>query len=387
VRRVIRKSLPGLLLADILHVDVAKKRSSRVKVTRSPENPVIEPKDVKPSREGFEVVGVFNAGVARLEDEVILLLRVAEKPIVSKPGIAAAAVYDLTKRDIIIREFPKDDPDSDFSDPRLIIRPGETYLTSFSHLRLAQSSNGIDFEISAEPTVFPANEHETFGIEDARIARIEDVYYIDYVAVSPNGVTTCLASTKDFESFQRHGVIFPPENKDVVLFPERIRGLRRAQSSRSYFCLHRPSSPLFAKNDIWIAQSPDLLSWGNHRWLMAPRPQFWDSERIGAGAPPVKIEQGWLEVYHGVDRAGRYSLGAALLDAQNPSKVIARSKEPLLSPEADYEVSGFYGNVVFSCGLLCEDDKLKLYYGAADCSVCYAELPLDYVLQNLKLNR
>ncbi len=346
-------------------------------VFRSPNNPVIKPEDVKPSRPDFEVIGVFNPGVARFKDEIILMLRVAERPISPHPDITLAAVYDVTQADIILRNFSKDDPENDFSDPRLIITPTQTFLTSLSHLRLARSTDGINFKVDDTPAITPANDYEAFGLEDPRITFIDGTYYISYVAVSALGVTTCLISTRDFKSFERHGVIFCPENKDVALFPEKIND--------SFYALHRPVSTLFEKHDIWLAQSPDLLCWGGHRCLMGPQPNFWDSIKIGAGAVPFKTEQGWLEIYHGADRNNRYCLGAVLLDSHQPWKVIARLEKPVLQPKADYEIEGFFGNVVFSCGLLHEDGKMKIYYGVADTAVCFAEVPLQDVLENLNL--
>ena len=347
-----------------------------MEVFRSPYNPIIEPKDVTPSRQGYEVIGVFNAGVTRFKDEVVLLLRVSEKPISTNPDVTLVGVYDVTKGDIILKEFSKNEPENDFSDPRLIITPAETYLTSISHLRLARSKDGINFKIEKSPTIAPANDYETFGLEDPRISLIDGTYYISYVGICPLGVTTCLASTRDFNSFQRHGVIFCPDNKDVVLFPERIDG--------KHYALHRPVSPLFKKQEIWISESPDLRYWGNHRYLMGLRAGFWDETKIGSSAVPFKIKAGWLEIYHGADRNNRYCLGAVLLDARCPWKVIARAEEPIFEPLACYERDGFLPNVVFSCGLLCEDDKLKIYYGAADTAICYAELPVQDVLNELK---
>ena len=374
-----------------------------MKVFRSPRNPIIGPRDVKPSREDFEVIGVFNAGVARFDDEVILLLRVAERPIGEHPDVTLVGVYDLSKGEIILKKFSKDDPENDFSDPRLIIRPTETYLTSISHLRIARSKDGLDFQIEDSPAIGPANGYETFGVEDPRISFIDGTYYITYVGVCPLGVTTCLASTKDFRSFERHGVIFCPENKDVVLFPERIAG--------KYYALHRPVSPLFKKHEIWIAESNDLNYWGNHRYVMGPRAGYWDEIKVGASAVCFKVEQGWVEVYHGADRPGRpgrwpepdptclpqagldqtalravrYCLGAVLLDANQPWKVIARTEKPILEPQMDYEIEGFFGNVVFTCGLLNEQNKLKIYYGVSDTAICYAELPIGDVLGSLNL--
>ncbi len=357
-----------------------------MKVFRSPYNPIIRPKDVKPSKKDFEVIGVFNAGVARFEDEVILLLRVAERPISKHPDITLVGIYDTAQNDIVLKEFLKNDPENDFSDPRLIIRPTETYLTSISHLRVARSKDGTKFEIEDTPAIGSANNYETFGLEDPRISRIGEIYYITYVGVCPFGVTTCLASTKDFNSFQRHGVIFCPDNKDVVLFPEQIDG--------KYYALHRPVSPLFKRHEIWIAESPDLCCWGNHHRLIGPRASHWDDIKVGASAVPFKIDPsscfrkkagGWLEIYHGADRNNRYCLGAVLLDNQEPGRVIARAEGPILEPQSDYEIEGFFGNVVFSCGLLCEENKLRIYYGVADTAICYAELALEEVLENLNL--
>jgi predicted GH43/DUF377 family glycosyl hydrolase len=346
-----------------------------VKVFRSPCNPVIKPKDVKPSRDDLEIIGVFNCGVSRFENEIILLLRVAERPVSKNPDTILTAVYDVDSGELIAKQFQRNDPKVDFSDPRLIIASGQTYLTSISHLRVARSTDGINFKIENTPAVVPANEYETFGIEDPRITFIDGSYYITYVAVCPFGVTTCLASTKDFRSFKRHGIIFSPENKDIVIFPEKIDG--------SYYALHRPDSPLFNKHDMWIGESPDLHCWGNNRYLMGPRTDYWDEKKIGASTVPFKINNGWLEIYHGADRNNRYCLGAVLLDKKQPWKIIARSEKSILEPQADYETKGFFGNVVFSCGLLYEEDKLKIYYGVADTAVCYAEIALKDVLEHL----
>jgi predicted GH43/DUF377 family glycosyl hydrolase len=374
-------------------------------VHRASYNPILRPEDIKPSRENFEVIGVFNAGVARYGDEVILLLRVAERPLPQGEDVVLSPIYDVDTNEITIRSFPRDDPRNDFSDPRLIVvsaspvsrasRPRcegetpsprrgqnalatrETYLTSISHLRLACSRDGLRFQVQDRPALGPANEYETFGLEDPRITCINGTYYVDYVGVSPLGVTTCLASTRDFQSFLRHGVIFHPDNKDVVLFPTRI--------GDRFYALHRPHSSLFLRNDIWIAESPDLICWGRHRYLMGTREGFWDETRIGAGAVPFRTDQGWLELYHGADRRNRYCMGAVLLDGEQPWKILRRSERPLFEPEADYERSGFFGQVVFSCGLLFEDQTLKIYYGAADTSLCYAEIPLADVYQNLSL--
>jgi len=345
-------------------------------VFRSSQNPVIRPEDVRPSREDFEVIGVFNAGVTRFENEVVLLLRVAEKPISRRPDIVSAAVYDVAKDKIVLKEFSKNNAEIDFSDPRLIVTASQTYLTSISHLKVARSSDGVNFKIEESCVIEPANEYEAFGLEDPRISFIDNTYYINYVAVSALGVTTYLASTQDFRRFHRHGVIFCPDNKDIVIFPEKING--------KFYALHRPVSPLFGKNEIWISESPDLICWGNHRYLMSPCQDCWDNMKIGAGAVPFRTDAGWLEIYHGVDNRNRYCLGAVLTDAKEPWKIISRTDKPIFEPEANYETEGFFGNVVFSCGLLYEEDRLKIYYGAADTTICYVQIPVQDVLDELK---
>jgi len=343
---------------------------------RCPENPIIKPSDVRALHANHEVIGVFNAGVTYLGTEVVLLLRIAERPKSLDSTQVPATVYNTSGKSIDTIRFDRHDPEIDCTDPRVIITPDTSYLTSFSYLRPARSADGIHFELDYDSVLLPETPYEAFGLEDPRISLINGVYYIDYVAVSSMGVTTSLASTRDFCSFERHGVIFGPENKDVVIFPESIDGI--------YYALHRPASPFSQRNEIWLAQSPDLQCWGNHRYVMGLGTRAWDQAKIGPSAVPFKIDQGWLAIYHGVDTQDRYCLGAVLLDAQAPWRVLARSRCPILAPETPYEREGFFGNVVFTCGLLYEEDKLKIYYGAADTSMCYAEIPLDDVLKTLE---
>ncbi len=345
-------------------------------IFRAPENPIITPKGVTPSRPDFEVIGVFNAGVARYNDTVILLLRVAERPIAPDERTCVVPIYDAGANQLITREFDLSDRTFDFSDPRSVQYPSAIYLTSLSYLRIARSRDGVHFDIDDAPALFPENMYEAYGIEDPRISFINGRYYINYSAVSSLGVATALASTEDFVTFQRHGIILPPDNKDVAIFPEKIRG--------RYYALHRPSTSALGRPEIWLAESPDLLCWGHHRRVIGLRPDSWESRRIGGGAVPFRIEQGWLEIYHGAEAENRYCLGAVLLAADQPWKVIARSQQPILEPQADYELAGFFGNVVFSCGALYEDGMVKIYYGVADTSMAYAEISLESVLQGLR---
>ncbi|HWO55063.1 glycoside hydrolase family 130 protein [Paenibacillus sp. FSL M7-1455] len=349
-------------------------------IYRYEQNPLITPADVHPHREGFEVIGTFNAGVAEYNGETILLLRVAERPVSPDPSIVLAPVYNPETQDLDLMEIRLDDESYDFSDPRVIVKkanaPAFEYLTSLSYLRIARSKDGHHFTIEDKPFIYPSNPLEVFGIEDPRITQIGDTYYIYFSAVSPVGIGEAMVSTKDFRTWTHHGLIFGPDNKDVIIFPEQING--------KYYALHRPTTKSVGRPEIWIAESDNLLYWGNHKHLIGLRQGMWDSGRIGGGAVPIKTEQGWLELYHGATRDHRYCMGAVLLDLNDPSKVIARSGKPVMEPEADYETNGFFGEVVFSCGATVHGDVVRMYYGVADTSMACAELSLSEILESLE---
>lgn len=329
------------------------------------------------------MVGVFNPAVIRHASDVLLLLRVAEAPRDLPNGIIAAAVHNAVTGRLEIRRWEREAQNVDVSDSRMIVAEGRTWLTSISHLHVARSRDGIHFDIEPAPALSPATPYESFGVEDPRITLIDGTYWINYTAVSPYGIATALASTNDFKTFERHGIIFPPNDRDVTIFPERIGGRFRA--------LHRPmpaGGGGLGEVAIWSASSSDMISWGDHQLVATARSGSWDDSKIGGGAVPFRVRSGgvdgWLAVYHGVTRSsGAYSLGALLLDANDPARVIARSRDPILAPEATYERSGFYGGVVFTCGLLVEDDSVRIYYGAADGVTAVADLSLPWILSGL----
>ncbi|MHB1252902.1 MAG: glycoside hydrolase family 130 protein [Candidatus Humimicrobiaceae bacterium] len=346
-------------------------------ILRSDKNPIIKPEDVKPSSPDFKVISVFNCGVTRFNGEIILLMRIAEAPECDCDDIIRIPFLDEKTNLIFIKELKKTDNNIDYSDPRFIKTPEKNYLTSISHFRIARSKNGIDFKIDEKPAMFPENIYERFGIEDPRITEIDGKYYIGYSAVSDiTGITICLASTVDFITFKRHGIIFLPDNKDFALFPEKIGG--------KYYALNRPSPTEFGMKDIWISQSDDLMSWGNHKILLTVGEGFWDDGRIGCGAVPFKINEGWLEIYHGASKDGKYCLGAILLNIDDPSRIISRNVNPIIEPEESYEKTGFLNNVIFTCGALLENGIVKIYYGASDQYIAYAEIELKEILEKLK---
>ncbi|GGF93242.1 MULTISPECIES: BtaManbiosPhlase [Paenibacillus] len=349
-------------------------------IYRYEENPLITPADVRPHRDDFEVIGAFNAGVAEYNGEILLLLRVAERPISKDSMIVKAPVYNVETKQLDIIELRKDDKRYDFSDPRVIRNVSKSatfdYLTSLSYIRIARSKDGHRFTIDDEPLVYPSQSLETFGIEDPRVTQIGDTYYIYFSAVSPVGVGESMVSTKDFINLTHHGMIFGPDNKDVLIFPEKING--------KFYALHRPTTRSTGNPEMWIAESDNLLYWGNHKHLAGLREGMWDSGRMGGGAVPFKTEKGWLELYHGATLDHRYCMGALLLDLNDPSKVLARSEQPIMMPEADYEKKGFFGDVVFSCGAAVHGDVVRMYYGVSDTSMACAELSVQEILDSLK---
>ncbi|BCA84501.1 glycosidase [Enterococcus saigonensis] len=351
-----------------------------MKIDRFIENPLITPKDVTPLHEGYEVIGAFNGGVAKYNDEVLLLLRVAERPISNDPEIIKAPVYDAHKKEMTIIEFNRNDPDYDFEDPRMIRHKNKldsfAYLTSISYIRIARSQDGHHFTVDDNAFLYPFNEYQSYGIEDARCTKIGDTYYVNFSSVSPVGVCDSLIATKDFESYQDLGNIFAPENKDVLIFPEKING--------KFYALHRPSLKSIGNYDIWIAASPDLESWGQHQHLIGIRPNSWDSGRVGGGLVPIKTAEGWLVLYHGATPEHRYCMGSALLDLEDPTKVLARCKQPIMEPNAEYEKNGFFSDVVFGSGGIVEGDQLTMYYGVADTSMAGCTFSIAEIIRQTK---
>lgn len=352
-----------------LRVDLAERFES---------NPIIRPENVKPSVEGFEVTCAFNPGAFTYRGKIGLVLRVAERPPTKSDSIDS--IFINTNGRVEVKSFSLTDPLLRTGDTRGFYHDGIDYLTTLSHLRLAWSNDGEEFTVEDEPMVTDNSEYETLGVEDARVTQLEDTYYLTYTSVSRNGFGVGMRSTKDWKNFKNYGIVIPPFNKDAALFPEKING--------KYFMFHRPTGIELGGPYIWLAESPDLTYWGEHRCIARTRPGYWDSARVGAGAAPIRTSEGWLEIYHGAEVLSefshRYCLGALLLDLNDPSKVIARSEEPIMEPLADYEVEGFFGNVVFTNGQVINGDEILLYYGAADSYTCGAKFSANKILSSLR---
>lgn len=303
-------------------------------LARFRKNPIL-----KPSENWWESKAVYNAGATRFEGKILLLYRAQ----------------------------------------------GNDWISRFG---LAESEDGFHFKrISDLPVLEPEphDQYERLGIEDPRIIKIEDSYLITYTAASvypatfaqklipnkslfrtgvPWRIRIGLAQTKEFRNFEKLGILFPElDTKNAILFPEKIEG---------QFVLIFRILP-----NMVVSFSKNLANWTSAEFLLSPRYGHWDSEKIGAGAPPLKTKKGWLLFYHGVDKDRVYHLGALLLDLNNPKIILARSKKPLLSPEKPYEKKGLVPNVVFTCGAIEEEGKYIVYYGAADKVICAATIDKD----------
>lgn len=338
-----------------------------IELKRAEENPILLPNE----NVAWESKAVFNPGAILIDDKVHLLYR-------------AVGEYD-------------------------------TYI---SRIGLATSTDGINFErVSENPIIEPGDDYDKWACEDPRVTKLGDTFYITYVALSTRireggkptyeiihnlNSQTALVTTKDFITFERHGIITPLEsdNRDVVIFPEKIDG--------KFVILHRPhrwckdwfEDPKSKEIDVkipipfdqlpdrpasWIAYSSDLKNWTDHKLLI--RSTHENDEKTGPGAPPIKTDAGWLMLYHHVERDENntiiYTAKAALLDLKDPSKVIAKIPYPILFPKAEYEINGDVNNVVFPTGNFVKDGTLHVYYGTADKYCGLATIKLDEIINEL----
>ena len=272
-----------------------------MKLTRHPANPILTPIPGHP----WEARNVFNCGVINHDGKIVLIYR------------------------------------------------GQGTANDVSHLGYAESTDGVHFDRLLEPVFSPADPTEVNGVEDPRLTPLDGRIQMLYTAWSPEAIQVARASTTDFRTWERHGIVFPgPDNKDAALFPEQVGG--------RYAAFHRiPPS-------IWLAFSDDLATWGDYKEIMRPREGCFDALKLGAGGPPILTERGWLVIYHGVDHDLVYRLGVALLDRDDPTRVLNWPKEPVLEPEEPWELVGDVPNVVFTCGTAELGDDYLIYYGGAD---------------------
>jgi predicted GH43/DUF377 family glycosyl hydrolase len=305
--------------------------SERELFQRHPDNPILSADDWP-----YPVNAVFNPGAAALNGSTVLLARVED-------------------------------------------------LRGISHLTVARSANGVDgWSIDAEPLLAPAPDvaTEQWGLEDSRVVWVAELdrFVITCTAYGPAGPAVFLATTEDFKTVERYGIVRRPEDKNAALLPHRIDG--------RWVLFHRPKTEFGgARGEIYLSRSADLVSWSTPEQVLQPRPgPWWDSLRIGIGPPPLLTEHGWLLVYHGVRDtvSGQvYRVGLALLDLDEPTRVLGRLPAWIFGPFAPYERSGDVPNAVFPCGLVHDSasGEVRLYYGAADSTICLATARLDDLLE------
>jgi predicted GH43/DUF377 family glycosyl hydrolase len=296
---------------------------------RSDANPILTVADLP-----YQANSVFNPAAARVDGETVLLARVED-------------------------------------------------MRGISQLHVARSADGVtDWRFDPEPLLradVDQDPEETWGCEDPRVTWLpeREEWAIAYTAYSRRGPLVSLATSRDFRTVRRLGPAMPPEDKDAALFPRRFDG--------RWAMIHRPS-PLRGGAHMWISYSPDLRHWGDHQLLLEARAgAWWDANKIGLGPPPLETTEGWLVLYHGVHATSDgpiYRAGLALLDLEDPTRVLRRTDEWVFGPSAPYEITGDVGRVVFPCGWTLDEatDTLHLYYGGADTVIGVATAQLGDVL-------
>ncbi len=251
-----------------------------------------------------------------------------------------------------------------------------------SRLGYASSSDGYHIDDRFSSPVFkPAMQEETYGCEDPRITLIDGRYYMCYTAfgsriLGTHQIAMTSIPAKDFVNhrwnWEKRWLPFSGlRNKDAALFPRKING--------QYVLLHRVNP------DICLAYSDDLERWCDIKAIVQPRHRRWDALKVGIAGPPIAIDDGWLLIYHGVNYEKTYALGVLILHKKNPERVLYRSQKPILQPIEQYERYGTVPNVVFSCGAIQIDDKVLIYYGAADTRLCVATYDFDELKPNMQI--
>ncbi len=324
-------------------------------------------------------------------------------------------------------------PNNNYWEERCVLNPGVIYdeeskkfvmlyraagndVEHIIRFGLATSDDGITFKRESDQPCFASTRDDADGgcVEDPRITKIGDLYYVTYAArafapgqywlpessfppiyiteddvyskdlpeyASKNITATFLAVTKDFKRYKRLGRISESnvDDRDVLLFPEKING--------KYVVVSRPKfqDAGVKMPSIWISFVDDLLTYEKPELLMTGETD-WETQRIGAGTPPIRTDKGWFMLYHGVNDEGVYKVGAVLMDLDDPRKIIARTKTPIMEPEFDYENEGIYNGCVFPTGTVVKDGVLYVYYGTADKHIALATVNFDELVDFLDKN-
>lgn len=349
---------------------------------------LITPNMIKPSSKELRVIGTINpAAIRRKDGKIILYVRVIEQPKIleNKRYCYSPRMVGEKRFKVKIDKFDKKSisKNSDFD---IIFKDNTKRLTFISHLRrIVLDESGFNIlSIDKKPSFYGTSNDSELGIEDPRIVKIEDKYVMTYVSLSrKENISTSIAFSKNLKNWEKKGIIFGEQDKDVVIFPEKIRG--------KYVAFDRPESNFeFTLPHIWIAYSDDLLSWGNLKSINLLKKSDEDYGRIGPGCPPIKTDRGWLLIYHTVRKDKEtpyvYSGSAALFDLKNPRKLLLKS-EPIFSPKADYELKLYQKKrILFPTGIVADKDKknLLIYAGGGDIVTSVRKISLKKIMASLK---
>jgi predicted GH43/DUF377 family glycosyl hydrolase len=275
-------------------------------------------------------------------------------------------------------------PGATEQDGEVVLLPRVENTRGFSSIHVARSRNGVDeWRVAGEPILEHGHEewrYERWGCEDARVTYLPEQgeWAIAYVAYSRFGPAVGIARSRDLVTAERTSLLGPATDKDAALFPTKF-GDRWA-------ILHRPDAA--GQEHIWLAYSTDLVRWGEHHCVLYEgEGPAWHNLKVGAGPPPIRVKDGWLLVFHGVKSYGStmsYRAGAALLDPEEPHRLLAMSRGWIFQAEEPYETSGLVPNVVYPSGAVVRGEELWMYYGAADTCVCLATARIDEVLSVLE---
>ena len=373
------------------------------------EKVLIKPEDIVPTSKKFRVLGTLNPSAVRLKNQDILLyVRVIEKLIKYEDKNYFYSPRFVGKENLKVKidKFPKKKVEHK-SDLTIEFKDGTkrlTYLSSLRRVYLDKTGFKIK-KIEKKPGFFGLSWDGELGIEDSRITKIGDLYVMTYVALSRQGnISTSYAISNNCIRWFRRGIIFNEQNKDVVIFPERIKG--------RYVAFERPEGNFqFSMPHIWISFSKDLEMWGKGKPIKISEKGDWDDGRIGAGPPPLKTERGWLLIYHGVkeekikirreerflyffkrqaeeetETVTSYLVGAALFDSKMPQKLIGKSQEPILLPTKKYEQGTFEDKkVVFPTGAVFDENNnyLLLFNGAGDRITTVKKVKIEDILKKI----
>lgn len=369
------------------------------------EKLLIKPKDIKSSSKELEIIGTINPGAIRLPNgNIILYVRVVEKLIKDNDEnyVYSPRMIGEDKYQLILDKFDK--KLVKYKNPLDFVLKDETKrLTYISHLRrIILDSGGFKIiSIDKKPSFYGLSWDGELGIEDSRIVKINNLYIMTYVTLSrETNVSTSIAISNDCKNWYRRGIIFEEQNKDVVIFPELI--------NKNYLAFNRPEGSFgFSSPHLWMSYSKNLEDWGRSKPFILSE-KGWDSGRVGAGPPPIKTKEGWLLIYHGVKERsaidnsiiGRikrllgiknkrlvYNAGAILLDIENPAKILAKTKNPIILPNKKYEKGTFENkDVVFPTGLIEDTNKkdLLIYSGGGDIVTSVKKITLRDILNRME---